>query len=255
MPPTRKRGPTSAYVASSTRKKYAPLFTPSAVPAVSMKLNRRGSARPELGYVDVDVSTSGTCMKFDATPGVLSIKLLNAVPQGTSVKERVGKKILLKSFQMRGFARNFPSAGSTNNFAMLVYDKRPQGSLPSLGDILDSGISEIDCQMNNDNYSGRFVILKRWAFALNGNGGTGPLATGVALPASVNCWLNITSTTNKNMDDYVDLKMRPTVYKSGGGGGIGDIEEGALYLITAGSDTADAACGLFAGFRTRFVDV
>jgi len=55
-------------------------------PAPSKSLNRRGVASRETGYVDLAVANYA----LDTTG---SIVLLATVPQGTSVQQRVGKKI------------------------------------------------------------------------------------------------------------------------------------------------------------------
>ena len=60
----------------------------------------------------------------------------------------------------------------------------------------------------------------------------------------------------KSCDWWLDLKSKPVVYKAAGTGAIGDIEEGALYLVTIGqvaAGTAAAAARL--AFRLRFLDV
>ena len=57
-------------------------------------------------------------------------------------------------------------------------------------------------------------------------------------------------------DFYLDLKGLEVVYKAAATGAIGDIEQGALYCITVGNNTAGTggATG-FMGFRLRFLDV
>lgn len=193
----------------------------------SFPKKKRVVAMKETGYVDL---TSAT-YNFDTTG---SIALIATVGQGASVNQRVGKKILWKSIQMRGFAQ----AGSTatiNDVAMLiVYDARPTGSLPAITDILDSANSR---SMNNDANSGRFKILKRVDMVLVGGS-------------------TLTESTYKDMDFYLDLKGRPAVFKAATSGAIADISDGALYVVTVGSNaTGSTAATMVAGFRTRFIDV
>jgi len=181
----------------------------------------------ELGYVDTasaaEFSTTGT------------ITLLNTVPQGAGVEQRVGKKIALKGLQCRGQMTNKSTAVTNDIALMIVYDKRPTGSLPHISDILEAVSASA---LNNDNNSGRFKILKRIDELLLGNG------------------TNLTDMTAKGCDWWLDLKGLPTVYKALGTGAIADIEDGALYLVCVGDTaTGTAAASLVANFRVRFLDV
>lgn len=181
----------------------------------------------EVGYLD----TANATYACDTTG---SITLLNAVPQGASVSQRVGKKIMGKSIQMRGLM----STGTTTTFAdsawMLVYDRRPTSALPAITDVLKS-ISP--AAFNNDDNAGRFKILRRVDALLSGN---------TATPATGN--------EVRDVDEYVKCPY-PTVYKAVGTGAIGDIEEGAIYLVTVGSNVAGTtAISLTTAIRYRFMD-
>ena len=164
--------------------------------------------------------------------------LLNTVAQGAGVTQRVGKKIVLKGLQCRGNLQNGSTANSNDVAFMIVYDKRPTGALPSITDILNTATST---SMNNDANGGRFSILKRWDEILIGN-----------LTAAA----NYTEAVVKSCDWYLPLNGKATVYKAAGTGAIGDIEEGALYLVTVGQVAAGTAAAVMrAGFRLRFIDV
>jgi len=195
-------------------------------------LNRRGVASRETGFVDVAPAVYAL-----NTTG--SIALLNIVPQGTSVSQRVGKKIALKSLQCRGIMANLFSATGNDVAFLIVYDKRPTGSLPAITDIL---VTSTAASFNNDANSGRFEILKRVDDELIGNFSAGT---------------NLTADSYKSADFWLDLKGRPTVYKAAGTGAIGDIEQGALYLITVGNNVVagNVAAELQVGFRMRFLDM
>lgn len=183
----------------------------------------------ETGFVDLAAATYG-----GDTTG--SVTLIATVAQGASVNQRVGKKIALKSVQMRGNV----SAGTTGTVAdctiLIVYDRRPTGSLPAIGDILTAASAT---SFPNDANSGRFRTLRRMDLVLAGNSTT---------PATGKEILDI--------DEFIDLKLKPCVYKAAGTGAIADIEEGALYLVTAGNQAAGTtAANINIAFRTRFVDV
>lgn len=206
-------------------------YRPSAPVFGSSRYMAAMSARAakETGYVDVALST----YPLDTTG---SVTHLTIVPQGTAVTNRVGKKIALKGLQCRGFANSGISAILNNVAFMIVYDKRPTGSLPAVTDIL---VSANASSMNNDNNSGRFQILKRWDDVF------------VGASASPTATKPITNT-----DWWLDLKGRQTVYKAAATGQIADVEEGALYLVTVGSNAAGGtAAELTVGFRLRFLDI
>jgi len=204
--------------------------------AKSGRYNRRFSVRRmapqrETGYVDVAAAD----YVLDTTG---SVTLLNTVPQGTSVNQRVGKKVVLKSLQCRGNLQNGSTANSNDVAFMIVYDKRPTGALPAVTDILTSATST---SMNNDANSGRFTVLKRCDEVLIGN-----------LTAAA----NYTEAAVKSADFFLPLKGIATTYKAAGTGVIADIEQGALYLVTVGQVAAGtAAAAMRVGFRLRFMDV
>ena len=189
------------------------------------------AASKETGYVDL----ANTSYALDTTG---TVTLLNVVAQGAGVTQRVGKKIVLKSLQCRGNLQNGSTAAANDVAFMIVYDKRPTGALPTITDILALATPTA---MNNDANAGRFSILKRVDEILVGN---------IAAAA------NYTEAAVKGSDWYLNLKNRQTVYKAAATGAIGDIEEGALYLVTIGGAAAGtAAASLFGSFRMRFNDV
>jgi len=192
----------------------------SAMPVQRANINDRG-------YVDTGITT------FDAsTTG--SVTLLATIAQGASVNQRVGKKIMYNSIQIRGRCNAGSTTGINEAALIIIYDKRPTGALPAITDLLV--ISNVNA-MNNDDNSGRFQIVRRREVLTIGN--TTTLATG---REAVDC------------NDFIKFK-RPAVYKSVNTGAIGDIEEGALYLVTVGNVAAGTAAASFVlNFRVRFDD-
>jgi hypothetical protein len=194
-------------------------------------LQRAPGMQRESGYVDL----ASAAYALDTTG---SVTLLNAVAQGAGVQQRVGKKIVLKGLQCRGYMANGSTATFNDVAFLIVYDKRPTGALPAVTDILVSATSSA---MNNDTNSGRFSIIKRVDSELLGN------TTAAA---------NYLSNMMQSADFYLPLKGLPTVYKAAGTGAIGDIEEGALYLVTVGSNAAGTTAASAAlAFRLRFIDI
>ena len=181
----------------------------------------------ESGFVDLNSASYNA----DTTG---TVTLIATIPQGASVNQRVGKKVMLKSVQVRGACSVNSTTTITDVAGLLVYDRRPTGSLPAVTDILASASS---AAFNNDANSGRFRILRRWDHVLTGNNVT---------PATGN--------ESVSMDTFVKVKNL-TVFKALGTGAIADIEEGALYFVTVGDRAAGTTAATFGvAFRTRFVD-
>lgn len=228
--------PTSARMTAAQRSYAGMVARTQRVPrpmnrGVVSRLNRRAVASKETGFVELAAATYAM-----NTTG--SVTLIATIPQGASVNQRVGKKVLLKSLQIRGQC----VPGGTTTLAshcawMIVYDRRPTGALPAVTDIL---VSAAASSFTNDANSGRFKILRRWQNVIIGNITT----AGQSTDSSVFV-----------VDEYLKLKGLPVVFKAAGTGAIGDIEEGALYLVTVGDTVAGAADGdAILGFRTRFID-
>lgn len=200
--------------------------------ASSGRFNRRFSSRSsgrETGFVDLAAATYAL-----NTTG--SVTLIATVAQGVSVNTRVGKKIVWKSLQARGFVAADTATATASFSYAIVLDKRPQNALPVLTDIFTAANS---LAFNNDANSGRFRILKRVDGVVCGNI-TAP-ATGLEILPG---------------DFFLDLKGIKCEFGAAGTGAIGDIATGALYLCTMGATAAGTAdCNYTVGFRARFNDV
>jgi len=189
---------------------------------------RRAIANKETGYVDL----AATSFAFNTTG---TIVLVATVAQGAGVTQRVGKKINLKSVQTRGQVICGTATAVNDCALLLVYDKRPTGALPAITDILDTANP---AAFNNDANSGRFRIVRRWDFIMAGNSSTPQ--TG----------LEIYDTSN-----FIKMNGDQMVFKAAGTGAIADIEEGAMYLVSVGSQVAGATASTGTiGVRTRFID-
>ena len=150
----------------------------------------------------------------------------------------MGKKIQWKSMQIRGTVQANATTVSNNSAWLIVYDRRPTGSLPAITDVLSSATA---ISFTNDANSGRFQILKRWNDTILGNVGTAGQQT---------------DKSSVVVDEFLSLRSLPCAYKAAGTGAIGDIEQGALYLITVGDNAAgNTDSDAILAFRTRFLDV
>lgn len=183
----------------------------------------------DAGFVDRAVTT----LVCDTTG---TIVLAATVAQGVSVNQRIGKKAVWKSIQMRGNV----SAGTAGVVAeaalMLVYDRKPTAALPAITDILVTANSNA---FLNDVNSDRFQIVRRWDWVVIGDT-TAPQ----------------TGREAYTCDEYIDLKKRPVEFNAAGTGAIGDIAKGALYWVSVGTLAAGTtAPNIVMGNRTRFIDV
>ena len=118
--PAYKRRSTPMYSGAPYRGAYKSRSRPSAR-SYSRRtpfraLNRRAVASKETGFVDLATAS----YVLDTTG---SVTLLSSVPQGTSVNERIGKKIQWKSLQFRGNASGGATATFNDCAVLIVYDK------------------------------------------------------------------------------------------------------------------------------------
>jgi len=187
----------------------------------------------ELGYVD----TTSTLDADDSG----DITLLSTIPQGSSTSQRVGKCVKLVSLQVRGelIANNIAAGGYNHCELLIVYDAMPRGALPAVGDVLAAPLQPLSFAL--DTNSTRFKILKRISFDLLGS----PAETA---PVNGMSWA-------RSFNFYLDLDYRPTIYKAATTGVIADHEEGALYALTIGNNTAGTSAATFTiRFRLRYYD-
>lgn len=188
---------------------------------------RKRSAK-EVGYVDLGTTT----YNLDTTGDIV---LLATIAQGASINQRIGKKARYKSVQFHGIVQAGTTGTVNEGALLLIYDRNPRGALPAITDIL---VTASSLAFNNTVNEGRFRILRRWDFAMAGN--------------------STTPTTGKEcvgFDEYVKLKGLPITFGSAGTGAIGDIEKGALYLVSVGATGAGNDAPLaYIQTRTRFYD-
>ena len=161
-----------------------------------------------------------------------NIRLMATIPQGTSVNQRIGKRAYYRSVTLRGAIFSGPSVSLNDNSMLIIYDKRPNGVLPAVTDILTATTPN---GFMNDNNSGRFEVIRRIDIATAGSS-TAPTGTSII-----------------NLDHYIPMKSRPIVFESGAGGAISDIDSGALYLLCTSSTSSGALCSSAnISYRIRF---
>jgi hypothetical protein len=164
-----------------------------------------------------------------------TITLIATIPQNASQNGRVGKRVKFRYIYLRGQAANGGTATRNKVSLIIVYDRRPTGSLPSITDVL---VTANSLSFNNDTNSDRFTIVKRCNYVLNGNDTSGRTANSAV-----------------DIEEYINLRGKTSVFKAAGTGAIGDISVGALYAITVGDTAAGTAAATFeVGYRTRYTE-
>lgn len=189
-----------------------------------------GTVPEELKFVDLPLATYAC-----STTG--SVTLLNGVAQGTDYNQRVGRQMLLKSVELRGYAYADADGSSDLQYVrvMVVLDNATNGAAPIITDILTAQTS---ISMPNLANRGRFRILSDQRHAFEG----AITAAGVG-PKTMNC------------DLYLRWPKGIVVQNNGTAATVGSIQSGALWLVTIGSSGSvnqNASAQLCT--RVRFTD-
>lgn len=187
----------------------------------------------DTGYVDLiesvlNLDTTGTCT------------LAATIPQGASVNQRVGKRITLKNIQIKGLIHGNSATTATFWQVALVYDRIPTGGNVNPADVFANPAGATGAYMfAADNNAPRFKVLRRWTGCIGGAPGAG-----------------VSGATCSSVDDFVTPKEElPMVFKALGTGAVGDIAEGALWLVgLGGSPSGTSAATGRISVRVRWLD-
>lgn len=183
---------------------------------------------PELKHVDT--TSSGT---FDHSGGSPGIVLLNGIVAGTGKSERVGRKILMKSLELR---IKFQKGTNSNNIRMLiVYDKQANQTLPTCADVVNVTTSALDpYQAKNLDNAERFVILKDVNIDFANSGSVAPVT-----------WFQ-----------KIFLRLNLPVRFDSTAGGYTDITSGSLVLMFFDNNsTGSAYSTCYYGARVKYSDL
>jgi len=208
--------------------------------------------KPEIKSVDL---VAGPVTKPTSTTAQFT--LLNAIQEGSSFYNRVGRKIMMRSLHLTGLVFQNQGGAGVDEYLrhMIVYDRQPNGAVPSIADILldydNTGTTTTNSLSGlNMNNADRFVILRDMRVAIPKNDDNGGLQD---VSAAV-----IDYTTNRvNINEFVLLKNLETHYKATTNPGvIGDIASGALWFVQFGNvAAATAAYAVAFQARLRYHDV
>lgn len=155
--------------------------------------------------------------------------LANGIQVGAGFFNRVGSKVEMVNLHLRGFISNNATCLVQGLRMLVIYDRQPNGAMPTINDILqsrqdtgvatNSNMSEINLDQRD-----RYIILrdKMW-YAPPCTNTAGVLTNGPSFPGNQLCSFEI--------NEFIKLKGLTTHYKASSNPAvIGDINTGALYV-------------------------
>jgi len=192
-------------------------------------------ARGELKVVDIAsatyaANTTGSCT------------CLNLVAQGDDFNQRQGRKIILKSLYVRGFASSRDLTSGPNLARLIIfYDAQANGTTPVITDVLTAASSVSHLNLDNRD---RFKILHDSQHAFGQVDTTATQAVGLGQ----GCYA---------IKEYIRIPkaFQNTTYNAAGGT-AGAIATGGLWMLIIGFQAGTSADSTYTlSTRTRFLDV
>jgi len=225
---------------SSTKKKWA-------------KIVGQEYSKPELKNVDVNDGGGAPLIRLVSTTA--TIDYVNGTSAGSNDFQRVGRSAKLHSIHFKGGIYPSGNSGTTAGEwlrILLVYDRQPNGAVPSYSDIMQTvdatgNFSSTAFDFKNLGNAERFLILRDHNVQVPCTSST---TAGTYFQA------NQLQDPNQSLmfDDYVKLENLPVQYK-GVDASISSIATGALYVVTCGSQAvASAGCTLNYVTRVMYSD-
>jgi len=227
---------------STKRKKLAgpvqPLRPRTLNPIAQQTIRVGGWANPsgggELKFIDTSIGLNQITTDASWSTG----SLVNGIAVGAGATERIGRKVTLKSLQIRWQFQMEPESfanivGGSNGRILIVYDKQANAAAPLITDILRQNAYNANLNLNNRD---RFVVLMD------------KITDCVSKEGNF-------STSGKK---FIRLNNE-SVFNSGTTADIGSIQTGSVYLFFANTGTTiftDASALRFvADVRMRYTDV
>ena len=162
---------------------------------------------------------------------IATITLLNGIAQGDTGDAREGRKITLKSIQLRGvdYVTDATGKDQMHRF-MIVQQYRPNGAYPLINDILQATTIS---SLRNRNKLHDFKVLYDKTVSLNASGESG----------------------SQRLVRVYKKMFLSQYFNSQSTGNIADIQTNALFLVTIGSNANGPTAGAI-GYTVKlnFVD-
>lgn len=202
---------------------------------------------PQVELKAYDVPDFTQALRTPAAATALSPPL-NIPTNGPELYQRVGRKIYMKSIQIRGYVWNAATTTSSLGRVILLYDSQANGAAPVVADILSNmtlAPATTGCSMLNLNNRQRFSILKDVVMNLPScTNVAGVLTNGPSYP----------DTTGRfEINWFVKLRGLEAVFNNVNGGNIGDVASGSLFLMFI-TDVNDATWNFKGVTRLRYYD-
>lgn len=155
----------------STIVRGLPVIPSSRMGMMRNRASLIGTGRPEIKVLDNNTFTQSSPFNQTAiTPANNYTPLmLNLIATGTSFFNRVGRKVRLRNLfvELQAFPNGTANTEPTTHRFLVVYDRQPNGAVPSLNDVLQdvdqgghsSGIANLITTHMNMNNRERFVIV------------------------------------------------------------------------------------------------
>lgn len=132
---------------------------------------RPGGLRPEMKYQDVILTLPAST---GTTSASLATGCITQMGTGTDVNQRVGRKILVKSLQLKGDVSLGAGATPQDVFHIwIVQDTQANGAYPVFADVFNIAGTYVGEAMRNLANAKRFKILAHRTFTLDANALTG----------------------------------------------------------------------------------
>lgn len=190
----------------------------------------------DLGVAGFAADTTGT------------VTLLNSCDEGSGPSARVGRVISMRSVQMRGSVRPVDTMVTGANCidvsyvrVLIVYDRQPNGAAPTVANILSASNP---ASFQNLDFRDRFKVISDEHFIVGPRVMDTTATQAIAVEGGV---------SGRVINLYKDLQGLKTVF-DGTGGGIADINTGALFQVTIGSQAAGVGANVVVATRVRFTD-
>lgn len=233
--------------------------------SVPAAMRARGNMATELKTCDYSNASeiTGTPINiFKAAGGATASVLLNMPIEGSSFYNRIARRTRGVALNIMGFIKptlaNAAAKPSQYARIMVIYDRQPNGAVPSLATILldyDQGGTTTTQALSgiNPDQRDRFMVLRDRKILLPplGINGVAPTLQSVGT-GGVNSDLKDSLLV---WNEYIKLNGLETQYKASTGGGIGDIASGSYLVVAIDSeDTSTSAWSLQWKVRYSFYD-
>jgi len=249
----RRKGTTTVRTTTRMVKPFRPPRRAARRDVIPGLLRTRGEEKKVLLTSNTTNGSAGLAMNSTGT-----IQCLNFIQVGSSMFNRIGRRVEMKSIRFT-MEWNVINAARVCDMdygrIIIVYDRQTNGAYPAITDVIqdtdqtgaNTTTSLSGINMNNRD---RFVVIMDKRIYL-------PQVT-IAAPGVLTAAFAIDSTRFIGIvDEFRKLFNLTTHYKADSNpAGIGDISTGALYVISLGTNAAGAdAWSVAWNARLKYVDV